>query len=341
MPTPRPAKVIKSIVKTKIETNEVNIGIKIAPKDFMLTQINADGRLTESISKIYGRKIPLKDIISREIERLNTAGVMRFRSNEAYDQLSLIEITEICKEYHIDMNNFSKAEVIDVIKKLERTRKWKMWHDHLGYIKPYIHVLHGFLLYDPENFLTDDEFLAKGDYQSEVGDINGISTSSASRIIHRLESRKISENQQKAVQSKCLIDHAEEESNNIDIEIKKYLLYLSKQSKEIIDTINNLLPLEGNRFHLGKINYLFVKHFNIETLFHSCFTLFEHTVTDVSIVPRIVHDKLNTELSRSLNLPTEEEMTTIFQEIEQFETNDLNSIYIEKDSDEELDEDDI
>ena len=84
-----------------------------------------------------------------------------------------------------------------------------------------------------------------------------------------------------------------------------------------------------------------MKHFNIETLFHSCFTLFEHTVTDVSIVPRIVHDKLNTELSRSLNLPTEEEMTTIFQEIEQFETNDLNSIYIEKDSDEELDEDDI
>ncbi|XP_071140726.1 uncharacterized protein [Mytilus edulis] len=162
-----------------------------------------------------------------------------------------------------------------------------------------------------------------------------------SEIYDQLESRKISENQQKAVQSKCLIDHAEEESNNIDIEIKKYLLYLSKQSKEIIDTINNLLPLEGNRFHLGKINYLFVKHFNIETLFHSCFTLFEHTVTDVSIVPRIVHDKLNTELSRSLNLPTEEEMTTIFQEIEQFETNDLNSIYIEKDSDEELDEDDI
>ncbi|XP_063436988.1 uncharacterized protein LOC134718417 [Mytilus trossulus] len=60
---------------------------------------------------------------------------------------------------------------------------------------------------------------------------------------------------------------------------------------------------------------------------------------DVSIVPIIVQDKLNTELSRSLNLPTEEEMTTIFQETEQFETNDLNSIYIEKDGDEELDKD--
>lgn len=53
-----------------------------------------------------------------------------------------------------------------------------------------------------------------------------------SEIYNQLESRKISENQQKAVQSKCLIDHAEEERNNIDIEIKKYLLYLSKQSKE-------------------------------------------------------------------------------------------------------------
>ncbi|CAG2222039.1 unnamed protein product [Mytilus edulis] len=161
MPTPRPAKVIKSIVKTKIETNEVNIGIKIAPKDFVLTQINADGRLTESISKIYGRKIPLKDIISREIERLNTAGVMRFRSNEAYDQLSLIEITEICKEYHIDMNNFSKAEVIDVIKKLERTRKWKMWHDHSDILNhTYINFMVS-LLYDPANFLTDDEYIKK------------------------------------------------------------------------------------------------------------------------------------------------------------------------------------
>ncbi|VDI42164.1 Hypothetical predicted protein [Mytilus galloprovincialis] len=168
MPTPRPAKVIKSIVKTKIETNEVNIGIKIAPKDFVLTQINADGRLTESISKIYGRKIPLKDIISREIERLNTAGVMRFRSNEAYDQLSLIEITEICKEYHIDMNNFSKAEVIDVIKKLERTRKWKMWHDHSDILNhTYINFMVS-LLYDPANFLTDDEYIKKNPQKKAV-----------------------------------------------------------------------------------------------------------------------------------------------------------------------------
>ncbi|CAC5390360.1 unnamed protein product [Mytilus coruscus] len=62
---------------------------------------------------------------------------------------------------------------------------------------------------------------------------------------------------------------------------------------------------------------------------------------DVSIVPRIVHDKLNTELSRSLNLPTEEEITTIFQEIEQFGNNELNRIYMEKDSDEEGDDNDI
>ncbi|CAC5362618.1 HARBI1 [Mytilus coruscus] len=34
--------------------------------------------------------------------------------------------------------------------------------------------------------LTTLRFLAKGDYQSEVGDIHGISTSSASRIIHRV-----------------------------------------------------------------------------------------------------------------------------------------------------------
>ncbi|VDI16497.1 Hypothetical predicted protein [Mytilus galloprovincialis] len=142
--------------------------IKEAEHDIWVCVGKVTGEIGSSYCTCTAGKIPLKDIISREIERLNTAGVMRFRSNEAYDQLSLIEITEICKEYHIDMNNFSKAEVIDVIKKLERTRKWKMWHDHSDILNhTYINFMVS-LLYDPANFLTDDEYIKKNPQKKAV-----------------------------------------------------------------------------------------------------------------------------------------------------------------------------
>lgn len=164
----------------------------------------------------------------------------------------------------------------------------------------------------------------------------------ASEIFSQLDSRKLSEKQQKAVQSKSLYEHAAEEYKMILKEITDYFNYISYQSSEITRSIDNLMSQEQTRYNLGMMQYLSLKHFNIESLFNNCFRLFEDLVTDFQTVPNTVHDQLTIHMSNSTNKPYEEELEIILQEIENYENNELDGSgdNFVGDDDDVMDEDD-
>lgn len=71
MPSPGAAKCFKKIVKSQIDHSINNIGVKIAPKKFVSTKISRHGSLVETSTTVYGREIPLADIITAENQRLS------------------------------------------------------------------------------------------------------------------------------------------------------------------------------------------------------------------------------------------------------------------------------
>ena len=64
----------------------------IAPKSFEKNVIGSDGKLTSTQTKVYGKKIPLKDIIQSETKRLHAAGILNIYSDDLYTSLSLDDI---------------------------------------------------------------------------------------------------------------------------------------------------------------------------------------------------------------------------------------------------------
>ena len=75
-----------------MEQGIIRTGIDIAPKSFEKNVIDSDGKLASTKTKVYGRKIPLKDIIISETKRLHAAGILNIYSDDLYTSLSLDDI---------------------------------------------------------------------------------------------------------------------------------------------------------------------------------------------------------------------------------------------------------
>ena len=135
IPTVRSSRELKKIIKNKLTTNELNIGEKIAPKIFRNTKIDDKGMLVCDENIIFGRKIPLKDIITEEIQRFHEAGIFKgSRVPTAGGQ---------------DGDGTQK------------TLNIKVWHDHSEILNhSYVNFMVSFL-YDHLNYLTDEEFKEK------------------------------------------------------------------------------------------------------------------------------------------------------------------------------------
>lgn len=139
IPSSRSAKKIKSVIKTKLQTQEINIGEKIAPKLSKINKIDTNGKLTMTETIVYGRKIPLTTIVEEETGRFRAAGVLRSQNGLA--------CTSAPKEndHSAEENNFFL----------------KLWHDHSDILNSsYVNFMVSFL-YNTKNFLTDKEYKEK------------------------------------------------------------------------------------------------------------------------------------------------------------------------------------
>lgn len=157
VPTQRSAQVFKSIIKNQIQTKKIYIGEEIAPKPYKTNFINQEGELTEKITQIHGRKIPLSKIVENETSRLQRAGVVR---DTDFDQMSKDSIKDFCAKIHVnEISHITSTENLrEQLKKMENSWKMKMWHDHSDILNhSYVSFMTCFL-YDPMNFITDQEF---------------------------------------------------------------------------------------------------------------------------------------------------------------------------------------
>lgn len=156
IPTQRSAKIFKSIVKQNIQSKKFDKGEEIAPKPYKTNFINNDGELEEKITQIHGRKISLTKIISRETARLQKAGVVR---DTNFHEMSMESLNDFCNRIHESSSHITASkDPRERLQKLQKTWKLKMWHDHSDILNhSYVSFMTCFL-YDPINFLTDQEF---------------------------------------------------------------------------------------------------------------------------------------------------------------------------------------
>ena len=157
-PTSRPGKCLNAILKDKVAKKEIYIGEKIVPKDLVDNKINDDGNLIENTNRVFGRKIPLKYIIQEETERLHKEGVLRLTTDNEYQTLEKEEILNRLENLGISTNSMNQIEALDKLKQTERTRHLRMWHGHSSILNhTFVNFMTSFL-YDPANFLPDEEF---------------------------------------------------------------------------------------------------------------------------------------------------------------------------------------
>lgn len=154
IPSMRSAKVFKRIIKRNIQSKKFDIGEEVAPKFYKTNFINSDGDLQEKTEKIHGRKIPLKTIISNEVNRLEKGGVVRHSDYEKMTQEQFKHFCTKILEPELAEHHHGK----DTIQQKEKEWKLKMWHDHSDILNhSYVSFMTCFL-YDPINFLTDEEY---------------------------------------------------------------------------------------------------------------------------------------------------------------------------------------
>lgn len=150
----RSAKVFKRIKKRNIQSKKFDIGEEAAPKFYKTNFINSDGDLQEKTEKIHGRKIPLKTIISNEVNRLEKGGVV---GHSDYEKMTQEQFKHFCTKI-LEPELAEHHNGKDTIQQKEKEWKLKMWHDHSDIVNhSYVSFMTCFL-YDPINFLTDEEY---------------------------------------------------------------------------------------------------------------------------------------------------------------------------------------
>lgn len=159
-----------------------------------------------------------------------------------------------------------------------------------------------------------------------------------SAIYQDLQSTKLTEKQQKCIQTKALLERAKEEKDAILKESILFSDYLTKKSSDILQRIENLQEDTKNRKNLGMLQYLHLKHLNLEILSDVCnFNL------NNSTLPKLVHNILSVDVLTNNEtdcFPTKDEMQIILQEIEALEEcTESDNEDIDVDDEDDVDDD--
>ncbi|CAC5399835.1 unnamed protein product [Mytilus coruscus] len=158
MPLPRSAKKLKAVVKTQVNDGTIKVGKIIAPKTFSTNTVTKEGSLSVKEVVVFGRKIPLDEILANENERIEKAGILRLNKDSYYNEMNKEKIINRLKELNEDNTEGNTEFLRNKLKTIERTRQIKVWHDHSCILNhTYINFMINYV-YDNANFLTDEEF---------------------------------------------------------------------------------------------------------------------------------------------------------------------------------------
>lgn len=173
-------------------------------------------------------------------------------------------------------------------------------------------------------------------HSSEKIDFHSVATPTAT-IFSELETVTVTSQQQKAVQTRHLQRHANEELQTMYSESEMFVKYLISQSQNILSTIATLLYSEQNRLSMGKVMYLYYHHFQMEKLWRK--SNFEKKEE----FPFIVHEKVASELLNERSSQSDEIISPvmdILEEIGVFESENRQDEEDNSDDDDDNSDDD-
>ena len=149
-------------MKEEVRNGVIDIGEPVVARMCTKKKIDSRGQIKEIKTMIEGRKHPIVKLRKRLLHRLMQ--FMRLDSDEFFASLSEDEILDRCKKIGLSDEELKKTNTegkIDYVKKMQRTRCLKMWHDGSG-IENHGHILFCVsILYDPHVFYTDAEYFDK------------------------------------------------------------------------------------------------------------------------------------------------------------------------------------
>ena len=145
----------------KIINGEYKLGELIVPQTFERLVLRNNNLVSEEVS-VHGRKINLQEIRSDMLCKHKK--YMRLRSDDEFEKLKREEIIKNLKTLGEHRNNDeikTTEELMQKLKKYERTRNLMFWHDGSS-LASHGHILMLVsIMYDQAVFLSDDEYFEK------------------------------------------------------------------------------------------------------------------------------------------------------------------------------------
>ena len=148
----RPVNKLKEDIKHQVEIGKLNIGVQIAPKIVKTNIINDDGKMVDKTYSVYGRKIPLKQILEEMTEE--QIGM------DSIDNIGMTEVTILFSQIDEPVPDDLETARIK-ISELGKRRHLKVWHDHSDILnRTYFSIMIS-CIYDHAFYNTNQEYKAK------------------------------------------------------------------------------------------------------------------------------------------------------------------------------------
>lgn len=135
------------------------MGDLIVPQTYTKISLK-DNKLTNEVISIQGRKIPLRYLRQKLLNKHEK--YMRLRTDNDFDKMTPVELlAELQKiKENVDVNS-SKQHLLEEIKKLERTRHFMFWHDG-STLSNHSHIMMTVsVIFNKAVFYSDQEYFEK------------------------------------------------------------------------------------------------------------------------------------------------------------------------------------
>ncbi|KXJ13241.1 hypothetical protein AC249_AIPGENE7033 [Exaiptasia diaphana] len=158
VPVPRTNQKIKSQIKERVANGIYNLGVPIMETECQKAIVTKEGKFEFKSFNVSGRKIPLKEIRQKTLEREKQ--YCRYTNNENYDILPEDVVDERLKSLG-EICGGSLTEKREHLKSIARERNWMIWHDHSSMANSGFMLFLMRQIYDPAFHLTKSEYKQK------------------------------------------------------------------------------------------------------------------------------------------------------------------------------------
>lgn len=145
-------------LKQKIINNEYKLGDLIVPQQFERVVLR-NGQIYNETVEVAGRKMSLFDIRRDMLHKHKQ--YMKLFDDCSLENLQTPQLMEMLENVHENTIFSSKAELIQKIKTLQRTRHLMFWHDGSSLASHSYLLILVSCMYDPAVFYTDEEYFQK------------------------------------------------------------------------------------------------------------------------------------------------------------------------------------